>query len=60
MVPNVVLDALIMDVTSLRRPATGMKSLQKIVQMAFFSTGKQPCQSYSTKVTNDDVGGWTI
>ena len=43
---------------TIRRP--GMKSLQKIVQMAFFSTSKQPCQSYSTKVTDDDVGGWKI
>ncbi len=39
-----------------RRPAKGQKSLQKIVLMAFFSTSKQLCQIFSTKITNDDVG----
>ena len=43
-----------------RRPAKGQKSLQKIVLMAFFSTSKQLCQIFSTKITNDDVGCWPI
>ncbi len=43
-----------------RRPAEGQKSPQKIVLMTFFSTSKQLCQIFSTKITNDDVRCWQI